>query len=326
MPAQRQAAVTCLVFKIIIFIRVHFMGLSKRKNKIVTPAVTVNSVFWRKAKIGLLFVLLIAGIVMSFHYGLSNMNDNSIREPTIAAADKWLKNADSLKFDVCKETVVDSNGWFEYFKKDRLGLGDFKNRNFKIKSEGGGSYLLIYDIALSKKEKTPPLAEKVTLSRDKSGKYTICGVEYSYPRGIQVWKGSPYEGPDLEIIKQKANVCTLNFDNASIGYFETMFRQADEVQNRDLPQRVYSDRQKRGHPVERQTVKVMLGDKIPGLSAFEHIALINKVTYNIKNKKQIAYEYVLLRKDNLAEKPEWYVYFFTPGQFVKEKDDGKAKK
>ena len=300
------------------------MGFNKKKSNTVTPAMAARSVLWRRARIGLLFILLVSGVVLSFYYGFSNMNDNSIREPTIAAADKWLKNADSLKFDVCKETVVDANGWFEYFKKDRVALGDLRKRNFKIKSEGSGGYLLIYDIFLNKK--SPPLIEKITLNRDAQGKYTVCGVDYSYPRGIQVWKGSPYEGTELEVIKQKADVCTLNFDNASIGYFETMFKQADEVQNKDLPQRIYTERQKRGRPVERQTVKVLLGDKIPGLSAFEHVVLISKATYNIKNKKQTAYEYVLLRKDNLAEKPEWYVYFFTPGQFVKEKDDGKTKK
>ena len=300
-----------------------FMGLSKKKSKNATSGTAVNPVWRRRAKIGLLTISLIAGVALSFYYGLSNMNDNSIREPTIAAADKWLKNADSLKFDICKETVVDSNGWFEYFKKDRIALGDFKKRNFKIKSEGasgnGSSYLLIYEVLLNKKEKTPPLTEKITLNRDLQGKYTVCGVEYCYPRVIQVWKGSPYEGADLEAIKQKANACTLNFDNASIGYFETMIRQADDAQNKGLPQRIYNERQKRGHPVERQTVSVLLGDKIPGLSAFDHIVLINKATYNIKNKKQVADEYVLLKKDNLAEKPEWYVYFFAPGQFVKDK-------
>ena len=300
-----------------------FMRLSKKKSKPETSGMAFNSIWWRRAKIGLLAALLVAAAVMSFRYGLSNMNDNSIREPTIAAADKWLKDADNLKFDICKETVVDSNGWFEYFKKDRIALGDFKKRNFKIKSEGasgdGSSCLLIYEVLLNKKEKTPPLTEKITLNRDAQGKYTVCGVDYSYPRGIQVWKGSPYEGPDLEAIKQKANACTLNFDNASIGYFETMIRQADDAQNKGVPQRIYNERQKRGRPVERQTVSVLLGDKIPGLSAFDHVVLINKATYNIKNKKQIADEYILLKKDNLAEKPEWYVYFFNPGQFVKDK-------
>ena len=302
------------------------MAISKRKNKVAASEVTVNSALWRKAKIGLMFALLIGGIVASFYYGLSNMNDNSIREPTIAAADQWLKYADNRKFDLCKETVADSSGWFEYFKKDRTALGDFKKRNFKIKSENGNNFLLIYDVVLNKKGKNPALTEKITLSRDKNGKYMVCGVEYAYPRGIQVWQGTPYDGTDLEAIKQKAGVCTLNYDNASIDYFETMVKQADEVQNNDLPKRVYNDRQKRGRPADRQVAKVLLGDKIPGLSAFEHIVFINKVTYNIKNKPQIAYEYVLLRKDNLAEKPEWYVYFYTPGQFVKEKDDGKTKK
>lgn len=302
------------------------MAISRKKNKVAASGATVDSALWRKAKIGLMFALLIGGIVASFYYGLSNMNDNSIREPTIAAADQWLKYADNQKFDLCKETVADSSGWFEYFKKDRIALGDFKKRNFKIKSENGNNFLLIYDVVLNKKGKNFPLTERITLSRDKNGKYTICGVEYAYPRGIQVWQGPLYEGQDLELVKQKAGVCTLNFDNAGIGYFETMVRQSDEAVNKDLPQRIYSERQKRGHPAERQTVKVMLGDKIPGLYAFDHIALVSKATYNIKNKKQIAYEYVLLRKDNLAEKPEWYVYFFSPGQFVKEKDGGKTKK
>lgn len=298
---------------------------SNKKHRNAAAGLFINSWWWQKTKIGLCAIVLFTGIVWSFHYGLSNMNDNSIREPTMAAADQWLKNADNLQFNICRETVTDSNGWFEYFKKDRTALGDFKKRLFKTKSGDSNASWLTYEIFLNK-EKTPPLTEKINLSRNKNGKYIISGVEYSYPRGIQVLKGLPYAGPDSEIIKQKAGACTLNFDSANIGYFETMVRQNDDVQNKGLPQRIYTERQKRGRPVEREFSRLLSGDKVPGMAAFDHAVLINKVTYKIKNKLQTAFEYVLLRKDNLAEKPEWYIYFFNPGPLVKDKNNEKSNK
>ncbi|MHB9139752.1 MAG: hypothetical protein ACYC4Q_10160, partial [Victivallaceae bacterium] len=292
------------------------MAIKNKSKKTTTSGMTVVSELWRRSKLFILFGVLLCGVVMSISYGLSNMNDNSIREPAIAAADQWLKDADRQKFDVCKEMVTDANGWFEYFKKDRVALGELNRRNFKIKSEfavdNGNGYMLQYETFFNKDKKSPPYAEKVYLNRDRKGKYTVTGVEYCWPRGVWVWNGTPYEGTDLEVIKQKANVCALSYDSVNTAYFENIARQdPGNLQNRGFSQIIYRERQKRGRPVERQTVSVLLGSKVPGLSAMDYVAVVNKTTYLIKNKKQDVKEYVMLRKDNLAEKPEWEVYYFS---------------
>jgi hypothetical protein len=299
------------------------MAMKSKNRKATTSRVTVVSELWRRSKLFILFGVLLCGVAMSIRYGLSNMNDNSIREPTIAVADQWLKDADRQRFDVCKEMVTDANGWFEYFKKDRVALGDVSRRNFKIKSEfpteNGNGYMLQYETFFNKNKKSPPYAEKVYLNRDKKGKYTVTGVEYSWPRSVLVWNGSPYEGMDLEVIKQKASACTFSYDSVNTAYFENIARQdPGSIQSRGFSQMIYRERQKRGRPVERQTVSVLLGSKVPGLSAMDHVAVVNKTTYLIKNKKQDFKEYVMLRKDHLAEKPEWDVYSFSPGAQIRK--------
>jgi hypothetical protein len=112
----------------------------------------------------------------------------------------------------------------------------------------------------------------------------------------------------------------LSYDSVNTAYFENIAKQdPGSTQTRDFSQTIYRERQKRGRPLERQTVSVLLGNKVPGLSSMDHVAVVNKATYLIKNKKQDVREFVMLRKDNLAEKPEWDVYYFSPWLPIRSK-------
>ena len=41
---------------------------------------------------------------------------------------EWQENADDRDFNDCQKDIIDSDGWFDWFVKDRKSLGKLKSR------------------------------------------------------------------------------------------------------------------------------------------------------------------------------------------------------
>lgn len=105
-----------------------------------------------------------------------------------ASARKWLELADQGKFDECRKNIVDSNGWFDWFERDRKSLGKMESRKFSSRRElqGAGNGLKRYELKFA------------------------CEFSEMHPN---LWLPTP-ENADEEIVVESAGIAKLTVINA----------------------------------------------------------------------------------------------------------------
>ncbi|MFA6717312.1 MAG: hypothetical protein WCS27_18170 [Victivallaceae bacterium] len=85
-------------------------------------------------------VLITVGICTWVIYGLLKPElTPKYGDFAIDSAVAWLQNADRGNFDVCRKNIVDHDGWFDWFVKDRESLGTIKARNLNARREIAGA-------------------------------------------------------------------------------------------------------------------------------------------------------------------------------------------
>ncbi|MFA6715001.1 MAG: hypothetical protein WCS27_06470, partial [Victivallaceae bacterium] len=71
----------------------------------------------------------------------------------VDSAIDWLENADDGDFDDCRKAVINSNGWFDWFVKDRESLGKLKSRKLLCRQSvsGGTGGMKRYELKFNSK-------------------------------------------------------------------------------------------------------------------------------------------------------------------------------
>ncbi len=133
-----------------------------------------------------LMILALTGILTWVGYRFFHPNTKiEYNDFTIDSAITWLDNADAGKFDVCEKDVVDKNGWFDWYKKDRATLKDLKKRSLLQKqtlpgeSKGLKRYELTFDSKFSAvTRRNAKVSERVIVESDGKQQFKVCIADY----------------------------------------------------------------------------------------------------------------------------------------------------
>ena len=103
----------------------------------------------------------------------------------IDSAVKWLENADDGDFGECRKDIVDKDGWFDWFVKDRKSLKDLKQRNLLSRSALSGTpagmkhYELKFDSKFSAmKHPRNKVAERMIIESDGKKQFKVLLADY----------------------------------------------------------------------------------------------------------------------------------------------------
>ncbi|MFA6715540.1 MAG: hypothetical protein WCS27_09195 [Victivallaceae bacterium] len=142
-------------------------------------------------------VLITVGICAWVIYGLLKPDVTpKYGDFAIDSAVAWLKNADRGNFDVCRKNIVDHDGWFDWFVKDRKIIGSVMERKLNSRRElqkatkGMKRYGLTFISKFSSAPKRKVM-EQVTIETDGKKSFKIfsadCPVSYTKslrPEGV----------------------------------------------------------------------------------------------------------------------------------------------
>lgn len=93
--------------------------------------------WWKKEylKTGIVALITLVICVWIGYRLLSPRMTERYNDFTIDSAVDWLENADRDKFDRCRENIVDADGWFNLFMRDRKSLGKAQSRSFSVRQD-----------------------------------------------------------------------------------------------------------------------------------------------------------------------------------------------
>ena len=174
-------------------------------------------------------VIITIGICCWVVYGLFNpkmtmcYNDFAI-DSTVS----WLENADRQDFDVCRKNSVDSDGWFDWFMKDRKSLGKVKSRNLTVRQElldaatGMKRYELKFDSQFSKFSPKGNVSEKMIIETDGRSQFKALSADYWFANGFD-FSGLTVTEEEKTRIMKVAEDALKKVDARDIAFFKQIY-------------------------------------------------------------------------------------------------------
>ena len=175
-------------------------------------------------------VLVLIGILSWVGYRWFNPNTKvEYNDFTIDSTIAWLENADAGKFDVCKKDIVDKDGWFDWFQKDRSSLEKLKSRTLIQRQSIPGApagmkrYELKFDskFIVMKRPKSK-ITEKVIVDSNGKDKITLLMADY--------WPSRSFYPSDMtltEAEKQKitaiAAMTLKKMEARDVAFFQSLY-------------------------------------------------------------------------------------------------------
>ncbi len=97
----------------------------------------------------------------------------------------WLENADDGDFDICRKDIVDKDGWFDWFIKDRKSLEKIKSRKLLTRSElpGGTGGIKRYELKFDSnfsmmKHPKSRITERMIVENDGENQFKVLLADY----------------------------------------------------------------------------------------------------------------------------------------------------
>ncbi|MDD5596722.1 MAG: hypothetical protein PHV82_02180 [Victivallaceae bacterium] len=165
-----------------------------------------------------------------FSPGTERYNDFAVDSAVV-----WLENADKGDFDDCRKDIIDKNGWFDWFVKDRKSLGTIKARNLSSRRElpGAAKGMKRYELKFDSKFSfmTHPksrFTERMIIETDGKKQFKVLMVYLSVSGNFAKIKRSATEDEKIFIMAAAENIKT-QLDSRNIAFFKRQYAESAQV-------------------------------------------------------------------------------------------------
>ena len=154
----------------------------------------------------------------------------------IDSAVAWLENADRGNFDVCRKSIVDRDGWFDWFVKDRESLGTIKARSLVSRREvpGAAKGMKRYELKFNSKfsvDLEHNITERIIIETDGKKQLKILMADYWIHGNWNAWKELKVNDDTKAQIMTVAEKVLKKIDSRDIAFFKRRYTEISKESN-----------------------------------------------------------------------------------------------
>ena len=269
--------------------------------------------FWRRRIVWLAAILLAVITVVVVRSCRDVTGDAFLRKRAAA----FLEAGDRGDFEACRKAGTLEERQMRVYRLNRQSLGKLVRREpsrttpLKFGKKEGYLFTFLSDFA-----EASGIEERVAvLAEPESRQVEIFSVGYHYRRIPRPELKDSYPGSIPADVRTKVLRTAQAFDNGEWKYFEAICRREIGYERRGAGVPLAKFQQRFGKAVSRAPMyQVRFQRSLPGSVHLSLMRVTNRTGYRVKNVSYDCDETVFMVMDVTAERPDWQVYAFSPGQ------------